>query len=80
MERQEEGIKWETITGIWTDSLKNISLKASSYHFDEYIIDLKNTTPTSIIATVDLKIFYYTDGLDFRPINFVGSIKISEVI
>lgn len=59
VEGQEEDIKWETITGSWTDTLGTANIEATSYYFDRCTIKLKSITSTGTINPLTLMQFYY---------------------
>jgi hypothetical protein len=78
VEGQEEDIKWESIKGVWIDSLGNADLDPSSYYFDRCKIHLEGITGIGNISLLTLTQFYYTDGIDFQPYAISGTLTITE--
>lgn len=75
---QDENIRWETIKGIWIDSLGNADLEATSYYFDRCKIHFEGITAIGTISPLTLMKFYYTDGIDFQPYANSGTLTVTE--
>ena len=78
IEGYEEDIKWESVSGMWIDSLGKLDMEATSYFFDRCTIHLDNVSNTGNVIPLTLTKFYYTDGIDFKPYAISGSLTITE--
>lgn len=78
VEGYDEDIKWESVSGVWIDSLGKLDMEATSYFFDRCTIHLENVRNTGNVNPLTLTKFYYTDGIDFKPYSISGSLTIKE--
>ena len=80
VEGYDEDIKWESVSGIWIESLGKLDMEATSYFFDRCTIHLENVSNAGNVNPLTPMKFYYTDGIDFKPYAISGSITITEAI
>lgn len=78
MEGREESVKWQEITGNWNDSSRKMTIEANGYGAEQCTINLERVMRNGEIHPLNTTMFYFTDGLDFKPFAVSGVLTIIE--